>query len=313
MSTLKIINGIATLSSELPNIPSLPTTVTTVTNAVGSVATAPLPRPPPEVSKVLNALPPFTSYIALALADKSDALSGLPSTSTQSAAVNSGAIGSSSATASQSTSAAQAAVASATTTQQATAPSTPTNETLVSPVQTFAPRSPASWLPIINGWQINQVQYKISDADAGNKTDVIAQLTFHYPQVRALGYELTQFTMELFAWNQQSYDELQQLLHSIYPPVYSKGNKLTPPKVSTIIYPGMNARDIHNFIPIKPTTSFLVYDQDRAGYSAKITFLQWNPVSVRQYPSYTTASGVPSVPQIGGNQPPSAHAPVLGS
>lgn len=136
-----------------------------------------------------------------------------------------------------------------------------------------------NWAPIINGIQINRVQYKISEPTAGMRVDILPQLQFHYPMLRAQGYELTQFTMDLFAWDQDSFNELQQILNSVIPPVFPFGNKKQAPKITTISYPALDARQLNKWIPIKPSTSFLAWDQDQMGHPCKFTFLQWIPAS----------------------------------
>jgi hypothetical protein len=153
------------------------------------------------------------------------------------------------------------------------------------PTQLPAPLRFNPNLPIINGIQINKVQVKIGNPIAGNRADIIAQLGFHYPAVRLPGYELTQFDMDLFAYNQESFEELQKIHFSMFPPVVSQGNRLITPKVSKIEYDHMTQRSLGLFVPIKPTTAFLYWDQEKMGYPCRITWLQYNPlqlVSVKQ-------------------------------
>jgi hypothetical protein len=150
----------------------------------------------------------------------------------------------------------------------------------------FAADAPKSWLPNINGIQLNKCRVKMSDASGGVRADVIAQLAYHYPQIRAQGYELVQFTIELFAWDQESFNELQWVLNSVLPSVPTAGTKVQKPPVSTIIYPGLNDKGMKYFLPIKPTTPFMFWDSDNQGYTCKFTFLQWNPIATPAYPQF---------------------------
>lgn len=150
----------------------------------------------------------------------------------------------------------------------------------------FAPDAPKSWFPNINGIQVSKSRVKISDVSGGIRADIIAQLAYHYPQIRAQGYELAQFTIEFFAYDQESFNEVQWILNSVLPPVPTAGTKVQKPTVSTIVYPGLGDRGMKYFIPIKPSTPFLAFDNDQFGYNCKFTFLQWNPIATPAYPQF---------------------------
>ncbi len=95
--------------------------------------------------------------------------------------------------------------------QQFVAPSPPP------PALPFAGDDPRAWDPIINGIQINNVIYRMTEPVAGMRCDIIPMLLFHYPALRLLGYDLTQFTLDLKAYDATALKELQGILESVYP------------------------------------------------------------------------------------------------
>jgi hypothetical protein len=130
--------------------------------------------------------------------------------------------------------------------------------------------------PKINGSQIKRVIYSISNPTSGVRNDIIPQLQFNYPMMKILGFDLVQFDMDLFAWDEESYKELQDILESVYPKII--GTKKVTPKASKIEYDPLTIRGLDYFIPVKPTTPFLYWDQEKRGYPMKITWLQYNPI-----------------------------------
>jgi hypothetical protein len=170
----------------------------------------------------------------------------------------------------------------------------------VPPKLFFAVGNSNSYCPVINGWQVRLCRYKVGEATAGIRAETVNQLAFHYPAVRLQGYELTQFTLELFAYDQLSLDELNQIHFSLFPPVYPKGNKLQRPKASSFVYPSAQQRGLTYVVPIKPSTSFLVFDQESMGYTGKYTLLQWVQAGT---PAYKTNElmGDFAVPSTGDN------------
>jgi hypothetical protein len=146
---------------------------------------------------------------------------------------------------------------------------------------TFAGDDPASWDPIINGVQITACIYRMSEPVAGMRCDIVPMLMFHYPALRMLGYDLTQFTLDLKAYNQDALREMQVILHSVYPPQPQSGNKVTRPYVSKIQHPGLGQRGLCYFVPTKPSTSAIWYDHENQCHAIKLTLLQWSKFAMR--------------------------------
>ncbi len=178
--------------------------------------------------------------------------------------------------------------------QQFVAPSPPP------PALPFAGDDPRAWDPIINGIQINNVIYRMTEPVAGMRCDIIPMLLFHYPALRLLGYDLTQFTLDLKAYDATALKELQGILESVYPMQAQDGNKVTKPYVSKIQHLGLSQRGLYYFVPIKPTTSAIWYDHDGQCHSVKLTLLQWSQASMM------TLKPINSNNENGGVVPPPA-------
>jgi hypothetical protein len=139
---------------------------------------------------------------------------------------------------------------------------------------------PEAWIPIINGMRIINVIYEIDEPIAGCRADQVPNLMFHFPGLRAFGYELTQFTLHLMAYDQKSLDELNTLRNSIYPPVRPKNQRAQLPKICTIEWPGLSIMGLRDFIPIKPSTSGVWSDTKTKTNKCNFTFLQYQPIPI---------------------------------